>query len=75
VSVLPGAEEAFQFARGGYDAGKFGYLEVLDAQRTLFDARRQFNEAVLDYHQQRAVLERFSALHTNTQISNKEISQ
>ncbi|MBK9562669.1 MAG: TolC family protein [Micavibrio sp.] len=75
VSVLPGAEEAFQFARGGYDAGKFGYLEVLDAQRTLFDARRQFNEAVLDYHQQRAVLERLSALHANTQISNKEISQ
>jgi cobalt-zinc-cadmium efflux system outer membrane protein len=75
ASVLPGAEEAFQFARGGYDAGKFGYLEVLDAQRTLFDARRQFNEAVLDYHQQRAVLERFSALHANTQISNKEISQ
>jgi cobalt-zinc-cadmium efflux system outer membrane protein len=75
ASVLPGAEEAFQFARGGYDAGKFGYLEVLDAQRTLFDARRQFNEAVLDYHQQRAVLERFSALHANTQISNKEINQ
>ncbi len=75
TAVLPGAEEAFQFARGGYDAGKFGYLEVLDAQRTLFDARRQFNEAVLDYHQQRAVLERLSALHANTQISNKEISQ
>ncbi len=75
ASVLPGAEEAFQFARGGYDAGKFGYLEVLDAQRTLFDARRQFNEAVLDYHQQRAVLERLSAIHANTQFSNKEISQ
>ena len=75
TAVLPGAEEAFQFARGGYDAGKFGYLEVLDAQRTLFDARRQFNEAVLDYHQQRAALERLSALHANTQISNKEISQ
>ena len=25
-----------RFARDGYDAGKFNYLEVLDAQRTLF---------------------------------------
>jgi cobalt-zinc-cadmium efflux system outer membrane protein len=33
--VLPQAEEAFSQARSGYNAGKFAYLEVLDAQRTL----------------------------------------
>lgn len=71
-SVLPGAEEAFSFSRQGYDAGKFGYLEVLDAQRTLFDARRQYNEAVLDYHRQRAVIERMTALHAHDNTSNKE---
>jgi cobalt-zinc-cadmium efflux system outer membrane protein len=62
-SVLPGAEEAFHFAREGYEAGKFDYLEVLDAQRTLFDARRQFNTAILDYHRERAVIERMTAAH------------
>ena len=62
-SVLPGAEESFHFARTGYDAGKFDYLEVLDAQRTLFDARRQFNTSVLDYHRARATLERLTATH------------
>lgn len=70
TAVLPGAEEAFSFARQGYDAGKFGYLEVLDAQRTLFDARKQFNEAVLDYHRQRAAIERLTAFHSDQNIQN-----
>lgn len=63
TSVLPGAEEAFRFARGGYDAGKFNYLEVLDAQRTLFETRKQLNEVALDYHRQRTMLERIAATH------------
>lgn len=71
TAVLPGAEQAFSFARDGYDAGKFGYLEVLDAQRTLFDARKQFNEAVLDYHRQRAEIERITAIHAD-QYHEKE---
>ncbi len=71
ATVLPGAEEAFHFAREGYEAGKFDYLEVLDAQRTLFAARRQLNTAILDYHRGRAVIERMTALHTE-QHSAKE---
>ncbi len=72
TSVLPGAEEAFRFARDGYDAGKFSYLEVLDAQRTLFEARKQFNEVSLDYHRQRAALERIAAAHDDVQAHTKE---
>ncbi len=72
TTLLPGAEEAFEFARGGYDAGKFGYLEVLDAQRTLFDARKQLNEAILECHRQRAMLERLTAVHAHENISDKE---
>lgn len=69
--VLPGATEAFSIAREGYDAGKFGYLEVLDAQRTLFDARRQMNQAVLDYHRQKAEIERITAVQAQ-QYNDKE---
>lgn len=58
--MIPGAEEAFDFAQQGYEAGKFGYLEVLDAQRTLFETRRNHNAAVLDYRRQRAHLERLA---------------
>ncbi len=63
TSVLPGAEEAFRFAREGYEAGKFNYLEVLDAQRTLFEARKQLNGISLDYYRQHAALERTAATH------------
>lgn len=72
TTLLPGAEEAFTFARGGYEAGKFGYLEVLDAQRTLFAARRQLNEAVLECHRQRAMLERMTAVHARKEMFVEE---
>ena len=66
--VLPGAQEAFDAARIGYNAGKFGYLEVLDAQRTLFDARKQAIQTMLDYYRAMAVIDRMTAIHsTQTQ--------
>ena len=59
-TVLPAAEDAFKLSRQGYGAGKFQYLEVLDAQRTLFDSRAQYMAALRDYHLQKAELERLS---------------
>lgn len=40
-TVLPAARQALDIASKGYELGKFGMLEVLDAQRTLFDVRHQ----------------------------------
>jgi cobalt-zinc-cadmium efflux system outer membrane protein len=34
-SVIPTSQKAYEGARKGFEAGKVGYLEVLDAQRTL----------------------------------------
>jgi cobalt-zinc-cadmium efflux system outer membrane protein len=67
-TVLPEAEQAFSLSRQGYESGKFAYLEVLDAQRTLAEARLQFIEALQEYHTQRANVERLTAtqLHTST---------
>lgn len=59
--ILPGAERAFATAREGYRAGKFTYLDVLDAQRTLTDAREQFNQALRAIHVRRAQLDRLTA--------------
>ena len=55
--VLPGAQEAFDSAQTGYVNGKFDYLTVLDAQRTLFAARTQHLEALVEYHQAKAQVE------------------
>jgi cobalt-zinc-cadmium efflux system outer membrane protein len=55
--ILPAAETAFQGTLTGYKQGKFGYLDVLDAHRTLFEVKRQYIEAQLDYRRTRANLE------------------
>jgi cobalt-zinc-cadmium efflux system outer membrane protein len=56
--VLPGAQQAFDAANEGYRQGKFGFLDVLDAQRTLFEARGQYVEALAAYHRAVAEVER-----------------
>jgi cobalt-zinc-cadmium efflux system outer membrane protein len=63
-TVLPAAEDAFKLSRQGYGAGKFQYLEVLDAQRTLFGARAEYMAALRDYHMRKAELERLTTPHT-----------
>lgn len=63
--ILPSAEKAFSQARKGYKAGKFPYLEVLDAQRTLFEVRTQHVVALKDYHTAKADLDRLTGKHIN----------
>ncbi len=48
--VLPGAASAYEAATIGFENGKFGFLDVLDAQRTLFAARAQYLGAVSAFH-------------------------
>lgn len=56
--ILPGAQSAFDAATKGFSAGKFNFLDVLDAQRTLFQAKSQYIQALLDAHQAVAEIER-----------------
>jgi cobalt-zinc-cadmium efflux system outer membrane protein len=56
--VLPGAQQAFEATSEGYRQGKFGFLEVLDAQRTLFEARGRYLEVLAAYHKAVTEVER-----------------
>jgi cobalt-zinc-cadmium efflux system outer membrane protein len=56
--VLPLAISAFDAANQGYRQGKFEYLVVLDAQRTFFEVRARYIEALAGYHKARADVER-----------------
>ncbi len=49
-TVLPGAESALNATGEGYEAGRFSYLDVLDARRTISAARIQYLQAITDYH-------------------------
>ena len=69
--ILPAAETAFQGALTGYTQGKFEYLNVLDAQRTLFEVKKQYFEAQLDYHKARADLEQLISRPLDSANANK----
>lgn len=51
---LPAATQAFELAQLGYREGKFEYLDVLDAQRTLFEIRQSYIQALVNYHIRKA---------------------
>jgi outer membrane protein, heavy metal efflux system len=46
--ILPKAEEALKLVRGGFDAGKFGFLDRVDTQRTLAEARLAYLDKLLE---------------------------
>jgi len=70
--IIPLAEESFRLARHGYGIGKFPYLEVLDAQRTLFEAKEQHLNALRQYQTSRVQVERLTAKNKITLESPNE---
>jgi cobalt-zinc-cadmium efflux system outer membrane protein len=56
--VLPGAQGAYEAAVKGFELGKFSFLEVLDAQRTLMQARARHVLAMAAAHRASAELDR-----------------
>jgi len=59
--VIPSAKSAYGSIFEGYRQGKFDFLDVLDSQRTLFDARFQYISALADYHNAVTEIERLTA--------------
>ena len=59
--ILPGANEAFVTARRGYELGRFGFLEMLDAQRTLFQNQTLYLQALANYQRLVNEIERLIA--------------
>jgi cobalt-zinc-cadmium efflux system outer membrane protein len=70
--IIPAAEKSFRLSRAGYREGKFAFLEVLDAERTLFDAKEQRVTALKNYHVSRAEVERLTAVHFSSTKINEE---
>lgn len=58
ADVLPGARYAAEAALKGFEAGKFNYVEVLDAQRTLVQAQAQHLRVLSDFYRAKADLSR-----------------
>lgn len=56
--ILPGAQSAYDAATKGFELGKFSFLEVLDAQRTLLQAKSQYLRTLTEGHRAAAEIER-----------------
>lgn len=68
--VLPTAQQVFDAAVTGFEAGKFGFLDVIDAQRTLLQNRTDYIQALYDSYLSTAEVSRYVdasalTLHTN----------
>jgi cobalt-zinc-cadmium efflux system outer membrane protein len=48
-TIIPEAEKAYQIINNGYLLGKFRFLDVLESQRTLFEARKNLIISLVDY--------------------------
>lgn len=58
ADVLPGAQSAFDATTRGFELGKFNFIDVLDAQRTLLQSRTQYLRALAESHRAAADLNR-----------------
>ena len=60
TKLLPAADKSFHLAQSAYERGRFTYLEVLDAQRTLINARDQYLNTLRRYHNARINVKRLT---------------
>lgn len=60
--VLPAAQSALDAAVTGFELGKFNFLDVLDAQRTLFQTRAQYLSALSEHYRSMADIQRYVVL-------------
>ncbi|KQN92035.1 transporter [Sphingomonas sp. Leaf67] len=65
--ALAAAQEAARIARIGYREGKFGQTELLDVERTLAETRLAAIDALAEYQNARAQLERLTAPAPSTE--------
>lgn len=64
--MLPKAEQAHAFTRRGFQAGRFSFLALTQAQRTLFDLRARRVEAAARYHVLLVEVERLTTVTAET---------
>ena len=62
TSMIPKAEQALAFTRRGFDAGRFSFVALAQAQKTLFELRERSTEAAARYHTLLVEVERLTAV-------------
>lgn len=71
-AVTPAAQAAFDATVEAYQRGKLQYLDVLDAQRTLFEVKAEYVDALLACRTAQADLDRLVATHNDNKETHNE---
>jgi len=61
TTVMPKAKETYELISKGYGQGKYDYLEVLEAYRTQLEVQQEYLEAVFQFRQIKADIQRLTA--------------
>ncbi len=64
VKILPKANEALRLVQTGFEAGKFGFMDLLDTQRTTAEVRLAYQQKLLELNLAQAELEALVACPT-----------
>ena len=56
-SLLPDAQRTMNAVNEGYASGKFSQLDVLEARRTITEARTRYLQVLVEYHKASAQLD------------------
>ena len=59
--ILPKANEALRLVQTGFEQGKFGFIDLLDTQRTAAEARLAYQQKLLELNVAQAELEALAA--------------
>ncbi|MBF0606148.1 MAG: TolC family protein [Candidatus Magnetobacterium sp. LHC-1] len=70
TDIIPGIQGAFDAVQEGYRYGKFAYLDLLDAQRSLAESKKQYIESLAAYGKAYADIERLTASGMGKYSSN-----
>ena len=74
-NILPSARKALDQAEYGYGRGAFSFLDLLDAQRTLFDVQESYLEALKVFYKNKSQIDMLSgnyAPYTASLFTEKE---
>lgn len=64
-NVIPALQSAYDSVHEGYRIGKLGYLDVLDTQRTLFEAKIKYIDSLAAHKKAYADLDRLTGTLSN----------
>ena len=73
-NIIPSARKALEQAEYGYGRGAFSFLDLLDAQRTLFDVQESYLEALRVFYKNKSQIDMLSGAYTpyTTSIFNEK---